>query len=181
MRLTVNRVWAMPSRHTFCIGPVSDLVRRVVGDGSGWADPFAGFNSPAEFTNDLNPDAPVTSHVDAVTFAQGITGPLRGVLFDPPYSPRQIAECYQQFGMPTTMADTQNAALYAAVKDALAPKIALNGVAICCGWNTNGFGLARGFQLEEVLIVAHGAAHNDTLVTVERKVQASLPAADGVN
>lgn len=175
MSLTVNRVWAMPSRHTFRIAPVSDLVRRFVGDGSGWADPFAGFNSPAEFTNDLNPDTPVTSHVDAVIFAQELAASLRGVLFDPPYSPRQIAECYQQFGMPTTIADTQNAALYAAVKDALAPKVEPGGIAICCGWNTNGFGIGRGFRLQEVLIVAHGAAHNDTLVTVERKVQANLP------
>lgn len=43
------------------------------------------------------------------------------------------------------------------------------GIAICCGWNTVGFGKERGYMLEEILMVCHGGAHNDTIVTVERK------------
>jgi hypothetical protein len=31
-------------------------------------------------------------------------------------------------------------------------------------------GIKRNFKLIEVLIVAHGGAHNDTIVTVERKI-----------
>lgn len=34
-------------------------------------------------------------------------------------------------------------------------------------------GIKRDFELLEVLLVAHGAAHNDTIVTVERKLGAS--------
>jgi hypothetical protein len=31
-------------------------------------------------------------------------------------------------------------------------------------------GKNRGFEIVEILIVAHGGHHNDTLVTVERKL-----------
>jgi hypothetical protein len=43
------------------------------------------------------------------------------------------------------------------------------GIAICFGWNTSGFGKSRGFVLERILLLAHGGAHNDTMITVERK------------
>lgn len=39
------------------------------------------------------------------------------------------------------------------------------------GWDSNGFGVTRGFELTEMLIVCHGAGHNDTICTVERKTE----------
>ena len=45
-----------------------------------------------------------------------------------------------------------------------------NGVALCFGWNSNGVGKTRGFEMQEVLIVPHGGSRNDTICTVERKV-----------
>ena len=93
------------------------------------------------------------------------------VLFDPPYSPRQIQECYQQIGREVTTQDTQNARLYKRVKDGLDRMLKPGGIAICCGWNSMGFGLKRGYELLEILMVPHGAAHNDTIVTVERKLR----------
>ena len=160
----------MPSRHTFTIPPIADLVKRYVGDGGGWADPFAGYNSPAEFTNDLNPDAPASTHMEAKDFALSLPSQIVGVLFDPPYSPRQISECYAGFGMKASIHETQNGAFYGRVRDALNPKVPPGGVAISCGWNSAGFGKIRGWRMEEILLVAHGGAHNDTIVTVERKV-----------
>ena len=29
--------------------------------------------------------------------------------------------------------------------------------------------IKRGYELEEILLIAHGGIHNDTIVTVERK------------
>ena len=72
------------------------------------------------------------------------------------------------------MKDTQNGALYKRVKDAFSPKIKTNGKVICFGWNSMGFGIKRGFQIERILLVSHGGGHNDTIVTVERKIQASF-------
>ena len=43
-----------------------------------------------------------------------------------------------------------------------------NGIVITCSWNSNGIGKSYGFELIEVLLVAHGGWHNDTIVTVER-------------
>ena len=37
------------------------------------------------------------------------------------------------------------------------------------GWNSSGFGNTRGYVVEEILLVAHGGAHNDTICVVERK------------
>ncbi len=49
--------------------------------------------------------------------------------------------------------------------------IKVGGYAISFGWNSSGFGKKRGFEIIEILLVAHGGRHNDTIVTVERKVQ----------
>jgi hypothetical protein len=166
----INRIWAMPNKWTFEIAPIKQLLNRYVGDGKGWVDPFAGFNSPAEYTNDLNPKANAKSHIEAIDFAKSIQiTNLKGVIFDPPYSLEQIKRSYDslQIELPYWQTLTQ----FSNVKDVLASKIELNGYAICCGWNSNGFGKTRGFEIIEILLVAHGGHHLDTIVTVERKVR----------
>ena len=60
------------------------------------------------------------------------------------------------------------------VKNILAPKVEAGGLAICCGWDSIGFGKNRGFELVEIMLVCHGGRHNDTIVTVERKGSAML-------
>lgn len=158
----------MPSRHTFTIPPILDLLERYIEDPTDWFDPFAGWNSPAGKTNDLNPQAPTDHHEDAEKFVRRFKS-IGNFLFDPPYSPRQISECYKSVGLKVGMKETQNAALYARVRDAAAPRIKPGGLVISCGWNTAGMGKTRGFEAIEVLIVDHGSAHNATLVLVERK------------
>ena len=61
-------------------------------------------------------------------------------------------------------------AFYEKVKSAACEKIKPGGYAISFGWNTNGFGKARGFEIVEIMLVAHGGSKNDTIVTVERKL-----------
>src|SRR4051794_15357851 len=92
--MLINRHQAPPHRWTFTIRPIRELLARYVGDGQGWVDPFAGLHSPAELTNDHNPQMPAHYHLDAEVFCRQLPGPFRGVLFDPPYSYRQIAEHY---------------------------------------------------------------------------------------
>lgn len=168
-----TRVFATASAWTFTIPAISSLLARYVGDGTGWADPFSGENSPAEHTNDHNSERPTKYHMDAADFANFIPGPLLGVLYDPPYSYRQIKEHYQGMGIRPTSLDT-SANFYYRVIDALAPKVAAGGYAISFGWNSNGFGESKGFDIVEILLVAHGLHHNDTIVTVERKVQSEM-------
>jgi hypothetical protein len=56
------------------------------------------------------------------------------------------------------------------IKREIAKRIKPNGIVICCGWNSGGFGKTLGFEMIEILLVPHGRTHNDTIVTVERKV-----------
>ena len=167
-----NRIWAMPNKWTFTIAPIDKLIKRYVGDGSGWIDPFAGENSPAEITNDLNPKRNATYNLHAKDFTKEIGNEFDGVLFDPPYSLRQTKECYEGIGYSMTQEDTQK--FPNNIKDMIAPKIKVGGIAICFGWNSGGFGKNLGFEVIEVLIVPHGGHHYDTIVTVERKFQFDL-------
>lgn len=166
--MNLQREWAMPSKHTFTIKPIAVLLQKYIGDGSGWIDPFAGENSPAEITNDLNPNKPAKFHLHAKEFAEQLTGKYRGVLFDPPYSLRQVKECYDAIGVKLFQEDTQR--FPQNVKEVIAPKIENGGYAITFGWNSQGFGKNLGFEMIEVLLVPHGRSHNDTIVTVERKI-----------
>jgi hypothetical protein len=166
--LVFSRAWAMPDKWTFRIAPIEKLLQKYVPSPNEWVDPFAGWTSPARHRNDLNTDAPVEHHEDAELFLKRFDR-IEGILFDPPYSPRQISECYKGIGLKVGMKETQSASLYARVKNAAASKIISGGIAISFGWNSCGFGEKRGFELVEILMVCHGGAHNDTIVTVERR------------
>lgn len=164
----------MPNAWTFTIKPISELLKRYVKDDEEWVDPFAGKFSPAKWTNDGHPDRIARFHLDAYDFAktcEQLTGrPIfDGVLFDPPYSNRQISEHYKELGKKASALDT-SARFYSRVKSELASKIKKGGYAISFGWNTVGFGKKNGFEIIEILIVSHGGAKNDTLVTVEIKL-----------
>lgn len=172
--MIIRRVFAMSSPWTFSIEPIAELVGRYVGDGTGWVDPFAGKNSPAQFRNDMNPERNAEFHLEAVDFcdrAEVLTGVSEfcGILFDPPYSFRQVSEHYRALGLKATAMDT-SANFVRRVKKAIAPKIAAGGIAISFGWNSMGFGLSNGFESVEYLMVCHGGSKNDTIVSVERKV-----------
>lgn len=171
----------MPNKWTFQVKPIGDLVDRYVGDGKGWLDPFAGMNSPAEFTNDLDPNNPATSHLDAFDYADFITafGGSRlydGCIFDPPYSLSAVSMFYKGIGLKSKLGSLDPTASFKIVKDKIAKLIRIGGIVIYCGWNSNAFGKKRGFELIEILLVAHGGGHNDTIVTVERKIKSSFGA-----
>ena len=161
----------MPSKNTFSIKPIKELIERHITEGL-WADPFAG-HSPFKdqmLTNDLNPEIKSDYTLECIPFLETIEdGSLEGVLFDPPYSPRQISECYSGIGRKVHQKDTQSS-FYGDRKRLLARKVKPGGKAICAAWNSGGLGKCNGFEIVEVLLVPHGGAHNDTIVTVEVKI-----------
>lgn len=170
--MELNRVWAMPNKWTFEIQPIRKLIYKYGGDFKGWIDPFAGMNSPAEIRNDLNPEMPAEYHLHAKEFITRVKGKFNGILFDPPYSTRQIKECYNELGLDMSFEDTNK--FPNNIKKMIASKIKIGGMAICCGWNTVAFGKKLGFKRLEILLVCHGGHHNDTIVTVEQKFQDKL-------
>ena len=173
-----RREWAMPSADTFDIPPIAALVKRALITSSVSIDPFARNKLWATHTNDLNPKTNAEHHLDAVEFLRLLEG--RGVkadllIFDPPYAPRQIAECYQEAGKKVGMRDTQSARLYSECRDAAMPVLSENAIVISCGWNSVGMGKGRGFELVEILMVCHGGAHNDTIIVVEQRNAETQP------
>ena len=172
--MKITRVFTMPDRFTFKMKPVEEILMRLVGDGSGWIDPFSGESRLAQHRNDFNPDRPCETHLDALDFVKGFTpGKYSGVLFDPPYSPEQMKRSYDEIGVPKVPYDV-TIYQYGDVKDWLAHILPCDALAICFGWNSCGLGKGRGFKLLEIHMLNHGGRHNDTIVTVEKKIQGSL-------
>lgn len=180
-----GRVFAMPSAATFSMAPVRDFICRWRGDVAKGVDPFARNSEAAEYTNDLDCATSARWHMEAGAFLELMAHDQQSfdfALFDPPYSPRQISECYRGVGLQVGQKETQSAALYKRVRDALDFVMEPGGVVLSFGWHSNGMGKGRGYLLEEVLIVAHGAAHNDTICIAERKAVSpdSATPCDGV-
>lgn len=168
-----NRVFAMPNSETFSIPPIAAFVQAYLQHITPSADPFARNKNWATHTNDLNPQTSAQHHLDAEDFLKMLgqqSVRLQLGIFDPPYSSRQISECYKQIGREVSTKETQNAALYKRVRDALDPLIVPGGRVLSFGWSTNGMGKTRGYEIEAILLVAHGGAHNDTICMAERKL-----------
>lgn len=172
--MNITREWAMPNHNTFSIKPINDLISRYITPGGYWVDPFARnspFNSVCCATNDLSQEFHTTHHMESLEFLDSFSiWSMDGVLFDPPYSPRQISECYKHVGRSVHMADTQSS-FYGDRKQAVGRIVKPGGIVISCGWNSGGMGKKNGFEIVEILMVAHGGAHNDTIVVVDRKVE----------
>jgi len=170
--VTVRREWAMPNSWTFEVGPIQELVEREVSKSDGlWIDPFAGQSDYADITNDFNPelDTDYTEKAEAF-FERFDDGEVDGgVLFDPPYSPRQVKEMYEGVGLEVHMDDVQST-FYSRKREMIANICAVGATVVSFGWNSVGIGKTRGFDKREVLMVCHGGAHNDTICTVEKYV-----------
>ena len=141
-----SRHWAMPNAETFSVPVIGEFVQRHLRGVS--IDPFARNSGLATYTNDLSKETSAQYHMLADDFltmlaVQHVKADV--VIFDPPYSPGQIVECYQSCGLE---------------------------VVLSFGWNSCGMG--EGFSIEEIMLVAHGGAHNDTICLAERMVQEQI-------
>lgn len=169
----IRRVKSAPESETFKIPAVRELLTRWLAGAKVIVDPFARNSKYGSLTNDLDPDTSAQYHLKAEEFCQAMVERAvvaDAVLFDPPYSPRQISDAYKGVGLAVTMQDTQNAVLYRNVRMLLNKLLRPGGVAVSFGWSSAGFGI-DGFILREVLLCCHGAARNDTIVVVEEKLR----------
>ena len=175
--MKITREWAMPSKNTFDIPPIQLFVEKYLGPSIISIDPFARDKRWFTYTNDLNPNTKAEYHMDSIHFLQMLRDKkiLADLLiFDPPYSPRQIKECYEGIGLKMKSEDAWRSAGWKTERDVAMGLLRLNGIALSFGWNTCGMGKKRGFVIEEILMVCHGATHYDTLCMSERKVSEQL-------
>lgn len=171
--MIIQRIWSMPNSETFKIKPIKELISKYINDGV-WIDPFVRnsiFKNKCKYTNDLNTEIEATHNIEALDFLKSIdSNSADGVLFDPPYSFRQIMECYNGIGRKVFQTDT-NGSFYADKKNEIARIVKTGGLVISFGWNSMGIGKTRGFEMIEILLVPHGGSKNDTIVTVEKKIK----------
>lgn len=166
--MEIKRVWAMPNSNTFSIKPINELIIKHL---KGLIiDPFANSNKLATITNDLDEEYDTNYHLDALDFLKIFKDEeVDVVLYDPPYSPRQVAECYKKLGKTVNMQTTQ-ASYWSNHKKEIGRIVKHGGTVITCGWNSGGIGKKYGFEIKEILLVSHGGWHNDTIVVVEQKI-----------
>ena len=166
--ISIERVWAMPNKNTFDIKPIKQLIKEEMTEGL-WIDPFANQNKLAAITNDLSLEFDTDYHMDALDFMKMFdSNSVDGVLYDPPYSPRQVSECYNKVGYNVTW-DTTKASFWGNHKREISRIVKIGGKVITFGWNSGGIGYKYGFEIERILLVPHGGWHNDTICTVETK------------
>lgn len=134
-----------------------------------WIDPFANTSKFAHVTNDLNPEFDTDYHLEALDFLKMFeTESVDGILYDPPFSPRQVSESYKRIGLNVTQQMTQST-FWANHKKEISRILRKGGKVISFGWNSGGIGKLNGFKIKRILLVAHGGWHNDTICTVEIK------------
>lgn len=169
--MIINKKWSMPNSETFSIKPIRELIDKYREEGMIIVDPFARNSDIGTITNDLDPDTKAMYHKDATDFLRGLKDNMADmVLYDPPYSPRQVSESYKRLGISVNMQTTQSS-YWARQKNEIARITKKGGVIITCAWNSGGIGAGLGFEQQEILLVAHGGWHNDTIVTVEKKIK----------
>lgn len=164
-----SRVWAMPNSATFSIKPIKEFVEKNIEGREIIIDPFARDCKYGTITNDLNPEFDTNFHMDALDFLKMFPNDYADcIIYDPPYSLRQVSECYKGVGIEVTKETTQSS-WRAKHLDEIARVLKPDGVVLCFGWNSNGVGKKRGFEIEQILLVPHGGSKNDTICTKEIK------------
>lgn len=168
--MIINRKWHMPSHSTFSIKPIMKLINKYYNADMLCLNPFA-FTSNIGITNDVNPNLDTDYNLDATEFLSLWSDEsVDMVLYDPPYTPSQLKEHYDEYPESKALYYTSKQNYWSNQKNIISNIVKPNGYVISFGYDTNGIGKKRGFEIIEILLVAHGGGHNDTLCTVERKI-----------
>lgn len=168
--MKITRAWCMPNHNTLSMKPVYEFFMRHKGVfNTETFDPFARDCELCNYTNDLNPNTKAKDHMKADEWIKKFER-MKFVVFDPPYSLRQVKECYEGVGVGFTHKDTQNAIRWTIERDLISERQQSGDKVMSLGWSSTCMGKKRGYEIEEILLVSHGAAHNDTIVTLEVKL-----------
>ena len=148
-----EHVFAMANKNTFQIKPIAKLLKEET---SGTVlDPF-----------------PYPYSTDALEFLKTVPDESCDTLyFDPPYSQRQLKECYENQGLAYSD-DMKNSGYWTKLSREVSRCVKPGGKVIKFGWNTGR--IYKGFEITRIMLVCHGHHHNDTIVTVQRKTGGGL-------
>jgi len=149
--MLISREIAQPNKNTFTIKPIKRFIEKyrkgVV------VEPF-----PYPFTE------------DALQYLKRLPdGQADVILLDAPYSQRQLKEVYENIGgyhyqMDASYWSNINAECWRILKP--------GGVCLKFGWNSSKINHMA--EIIDGMIVCHGGMHNDTIITVQKKVNLTL-------
>jgi hypothetical protein len=165
-----SRLPANPNRETFSIPAIARLLDRYITANMVVVDPFSPNSNWGTITNDLNPNTRARYHMDCEAFLDQLLGynlRIDLTLLDPTYSAEQVRRTYQSIGLSKWDAERT---FLTRCKDRIATLTKRNGLVISFGYNSNGIGRSRGFDVIEIMLLFFGGNRNDIIVTVERKV-----------
>lgn len=170
-----SREWAMPNSNTFQMKPCGEFVERYVEKATAIVDPFARNHVywKTHYTNDINPNTNAQNHQDAVVFLKDLKKfnyNVDLIVLDMPWTARQISECYKEIGIKVTQKHTQIGSFYKEVKDAADALLKKGGVVLNFGYSSVGMGKKRGYEIEEIRLVAQGGPHFDVICLAEKKL-----------
>ena len=166
-----SRAWNIANHNTFDIPSIRAFVFYYLGKSNISVDPFARNKDWATYTNDLNPDTKAQHHLPAFEFLKMMKSTNTNpdlVIFDPPYSIRQLKECYESAGIRFNQEMSQSFH-WGKEKEIIDDILPSGGIVLSFGWNSSGMTRSKGYTIEEILMVCHGGAHNDTICLAERK------------
>jgi hypothetical protein len=118
-----------------------------------------------EFSNDLDPSFATTFHLDALDCVNLLRcnreRKFDRIVIDPPYSYRKSMALYH---------GNKNSR-FKKVLDLIPEILTPKGLVITFGYHSNVMSKKRGFAIREILLISHGGAQHDTIVSVEERIK----------
>jgi len=155
--IPIIRTVAQPNKKTFSIPPIEKLINKYK---QGIASSFGEIVEPF----------PHPFKEDALEYLRNIENEFADlVLLDPPYSQRQLKEAYENIG---GFHYQMNNSYWSKINNECWRILKPYGVCIKFGWNSSKINPMA--EIIDGMMVCHGSMHNDTIVTVQQKVNQTL-------
>ena len=151
--MIINRFWSMPNHQTFKIPCIKQILKDELNN---------------EYLDLFPLSQSMFLKIDALQLLKKLKSSSENkIVFDPPYSQRQLKEMYKNIGFSYDM----NNSYWSNCKDEIARITRKTSKVLSFGWNSNGIGKNRGFEIKKIWLIAHGSSHNDTIITLEEKIK----------
>ena len=131
--MKIQRIPSKPNKNTFSIPPIRKWIEEHLVGSEITIDPFARHSKIAHWTNDINPECGTDFCMDALDFLRKFDDEeVDAVLFDPPYSLRQLKECYDGLGRDLTSHESKY--FFSDLRNEIARVLRPGGVGVSFGW-----------------------------------------------
>jgi hypothetical protein len=159
--MLISRTIAQPNKQTFTIPPIDKFIKKYT---QGVKTSFGEIVEPF----------PHPFKQDAIIYLQSLPDNYADViLLDPPYSQRQLKEVYDGIG---GFHYQMNNSYWSKINNQCWRVLKPSGVCIKFGWNSSK--IDPNAEIIDGMIVCHGSMHNDTIITVQKKMNYTLTNGD---